>query len=321
MAIQQKLTRAARSEAHSDAVAAAGDQAAADDDARAGGAAQPGDGREPAARRGPDRGARSRRDQPHAGDAAEAEQEDRRRQGHVGRRRLRVLLRRVPRRRLPPAAAAGSQRAPADREHALDEELARRPPDVAAQPADEPTRPCATSARPSSATSTRTAIWSRRSTRSPRSANWDVAHRREGARARAGVRSDRRRRARSAGVPAAAAAPPAAWPARRPRRSSAITCACSRTTGFRSSPARSDIEPEEVKAHIELIKHLDPRPGARYSPADSQYVIPDVYIVKTDDGYKAVLNEDGLPQLRISPVYRRLLDKGGESRPTRRAPT
>jgi RNA polymerase sigma-54 factor len=73
------------------------------------------------------------------------------------------------------------------------------------------------------------------------------------------------------------------------------------------------IEPEEIKTHIELIKNLDPKPGARYTPADSQYVIPDVYIIKTDDGYRAVLNEDGLPQLRISPVYRRLLDKGGET--------
>ncbi len=79
------------------------------------------------------------------------------------------------------------------------------------------------------------------------------------------------------------------------------------------------LEPEEIKAHIELIKHLDPKPGSRYSPADSQYVIPDVYIVKTDEGYRAVLNEDGLPQLRISPVYRRLLDKGGEASDETRA--
>jgi RNA polymerase sigma-54 factor len=79
------------------------------------------------------------------------------------------------------------------------------------------------------------------------------------------------------------------------------------------------IEPEEVKGHIDLIKHLDPKPGSRYSPADSQYVIPDVYIIKTDDGYRAQLNEDGLPQLRISPIYRRLLDKGGEASDETRA--
>jgi len=79
------------------------------------------------------------------------------------------------------------------------------------------------------------------------------------------------------------------------------------------------LEPEEVKAHIEFIRHLDPRPGARYTPAETQYVIPDVYIIKTEDGYRAVLNEDGLPQLRISPVYRRLLDKGGETSDETRA--
>jgi len=80
-----------------------------------------------------------------------------------------------------------------------------------------------------------------------------------------------------------------------------------------------NLDPLEVKDHIEVIKHLDPKPGSRYSPNESQYVIPDVYIVKTDEGYRAQLNEDGLPQLRISPVYRRLLDKGGETSDETRA--
>src|SRR5215510_12750252 len=65
----------------------------------------------------------------------------------------------------------------------------------------------------------------------------------------------------------------------------------------------------ELKQHIELIRHLDPKPGSRLNPSQSQYVIPDVYVVKVEDQYVAVLNEEGLPQLRISPVYRRLLDK------------
>ena len=66
---------------------------------------------------------------------------------------------------------------------------------------------------------------------------------------------------------------------------------------------------DDLKPHIELIRHLDPKPGSRLNPSQSQYVIPDVYIVKIEDQYVAVLNEEGLPQLRISPVYRRLLDK------------
>jgi RNA polymerase sigma-54 factor len=69
---------------------------------------------------------------------------------------------------------------------------------------------------------------------------------------------------------------------------------------------------EDLKEHIEIIRNLDPKPGSRYNPTQSQYVIPDVYIVKIEDQYVAALNEEGLPQLRISPVYRRLLDKSGQ---------
>jgi len=76
---------------------------------------------------------------------------------------------------------------------------------------------------------------------------------------------------------------------------------------------------DELKPHIELIRHLDPKPGSRHNPSQSQYVIPDVYVVKIEDAYVAVLNEEGLPQLRISPVYRRLLDKGAENTDETRA--
>jgi RNA polymerase sigma-54 factor len=70
---------------------------------------------------------------------------------------------------------------------------------------------------------------------------------------------------------------------------------------------------EDLKEHVEIIRNLDPKPGSRYNPSQSQYVIPDVYVIKVEDQYVAALNEEGLPQLRISPVYRRLLDKTGGS--------
>ena len=76
---------------------------------------------------------------------------------------------------------------------------------------------------------------------------------------------------------------------------------------------------DDLKQHIELIRHLDPKPGSRYNPTQSHYVIPDVYVVKVEDQYVAVLNEEGLPQLRISPVYRRLLDKGADNSDETRA--
>jgi len=76
---------------------------------------------------------------------------------------------------------------------------------------------------------------------------------------------------------------------------------------------------EELKQHVDIIQRLDPKPGSRFNPSQSQYVIPDVHIVKVEDQYVAVLNEEGLPQLRISPVYRRLLDKGSENSDETRA--
>jgi RNA polymerase sigma-54 factor len=76
---------------------------------------------------------------------------------------------------------------------------------------------------------------------------------------------------------------------------------------------------EDLKEHIEVIRHLDPKPGSRFNPTQSQYVIPDVYVVKLEDQYVALLNEDGLPQMRISPVYRRLLDKNTENSDETRA--
>src|ERR671930_279319 len=76
---------------------------------------------------------------------------------------------------------------------------------------------------------------------------------------------------------------------------------------------------DDLKEHIDIIRNLDPKPGSRYNPQQSQYVIPDVYVVKVDDQYVAALNEEGLPQLRISPVYRRLLDKSGENSDETRA--
>ena len=75
---------------------------------------------------------------------------------------------------------------------------------------------------------------------------------------------------------------------------------------------------EEVAHHLEIIRGLDPRPGNRYSPERSAYILPDVFVMKEGDEYKIVLNDDGLPKLRISPTYRRMLDeKKGNTEETR----
>ena len=68
------------------------------------------------------------------------------------------------------------------------------------------------------------------------------------------------------------------------------------------------LTPEEVSHHLEIVRRLDPKPGLKYSPDRSTYIIPDVFVVKEGDEYKILLNDDGLPKLRISPTYKRMLD-------------
>jgi RNA polymerase sigma-54 factor len=82
---------------------------------------------------------------------------------------------------------------------------------------------------------------------------------------------------------------------------------------------RLGISLEETHRHIEVVRHLDPKPGQKYSNQSPAYVVPDVYVLKVDRGdYTVVLNEDGLPRLRVSPVYRRMLE-GGEASLSREA--
>lgn len=66
----------------------------------------------------------------------------------------------------------------------------------------------------------------------------------------------------------------------------------------------------QLQAVLEIIKNLEPKPGRKYSDERTIYVEPDVAVRKIGDEYVIQLNEDGLPKLRISAAYRRML-RGG----------
>lgn len=74
---------------------------------------------------------------------------------------------------------------------------------------------------------------------------------------------------------------------------------------------------QSVERCVELIRKLDPRPGQRYNSTQAHLIEPDVAIVKNSDGYRVVVNEDGLPQLRLSRHYRRMLEGNDTSRDVR----
>jgi RNA polymerase sigma-54 factor len=64
---------------------------------------------------------------------------------------------------------------------------------------------------------------------------------------------------------------------------------------------------EEIMAAVVIIINMDPKPGSIYNEERIQAIVPDVYVIKSGDDYKVVLNDDGLPRLRISNFYREIM--------------
>ena len=67
------------------------------------------------------------------------------------------------------------------------------------------------------------------------------------------------------------------------------------------------VDVEEVLDALKIIRDLCPKPGLLFSSERVDYVVPDLVVVKTEKGYDVVLNDDGVPNLRISPYYHNLL--------------
>lgn len=65
----------------------------------------------------------------------------------------------------------------------------------------------------------------------------------------------------------------------------------------------------DVVTAVNIIKGLDPRPGLRFSPEEPQYIIPDIYVYKLDDDFVIVLNDDGMPKLRLNSFYKNAAGK------------
>jgi RNA polymerase sigma-54 factor len=63
-----------------------------------------------------------------------------------------------------------------------------------------------------------------------------------------------------------------------------------------------------IQAH-EFIRTLDPKPGLRYNKTEPKLIEPDVAFVKQGDDFLVLMNDEDLPQLRVSPTYRKMLNQ------------
>ncbi len=68
---------------------------------------------------------------------------------------------------------------------------------------------------------------------------------------------------------------------------------------------------DRIMESVEEIMGLEPKPGRRFGGNDSRYIVPDVFVYKIGSDYTIVLNEDGIPRLRVNSLYRSLLRGAG----------
>jgi len=73
---------------------------------------------------------------------------------------------------------------------------------------------------------------------------------------------------------------------------------------------RMGISVEEVQKAGDNIARLNPRPGQVFAAAPQNYVLPDVMVEKVDGEYQIVLNNEQIPHLRISNLYKDIIASG-----------
>jgi len=64
---------------------------------------------------------------------------------------------------------------------------------------------------------------------------------------------------------------------------------------------------EEVIAAVNVITSMEPKPGRLFSEEEPQYITPDIYVYKTEDDFVVVVNDDGLPKLRVNSFYKQAI--------------
>ena len=70
---------------------------------------------------------------------------------------------------------------------------------------------------------------------------------------------------------------------------------------------RLEVSPERVNRAACLISKLDPKPGKAFGGEVAQEIIPDVYVYKMEGEYLVYLNDEDIPRIKVSSLYRSIL--------------
>jgi RNA polymerase sigma-54 factor len=73
------------------------------------------------------------------------------------------------------------------------------------------------------------------------------------------------------------------------------------------------VSEQELRQMIALIQSLNPRPGGQITSADTQYIVPDVFVRKHKGAWRVELNPETAPRVRINPYYAGLVRRADSS--------
>lgn len=83
---------------------------------------------------------------------------------------------------------------------------------------------------------------------------------------------------------------------------------------FKAIAKEMGLDMDELGDLIKLLQRFEPRPGRPFVEVDNPYITPDIYIAKMNGEYVINLNEDGLPKLKISNLYKQILQSMPEAK-------
>jgi RNA polymerase sigma-54 factor len=78
---------------------------------------------------------------------------------------------------------------------------------------------------------------------------------------------------------------------------------------FEDVAKKLNVTLEELKRVVEVIQHLNPKPGEGEFTPHENYVVPDFIVTQSDDDFIITLNDRNIPPLRINKQYKELMSK------------
>src|ERR1700739_2802712 len=74
---------------------------------------------------------------------------------------------------------------------------------------------------------------------------------------------------------------------------------------------------DEITCALALVRSCHPRPGATVSAGSAEYVVPDVFVRRTEHGWGVEINPATLPRVRLNHSYARLIGRHASHAPRR----